>query len=76
MAGYWANSFFPFRAVIKMQGLGISPGYYEQARIHTGFHRFMEIGQIFHNRYIFLIKKKKSKLQSFVQGKGTGFYPV
>ena len=24
-----------------------------QARIHTGFHRFMEIGQIFHNKYIF-----------------------
>ena len=45
MAGYWANSFFPFRAVIKRQGLGISPGYYEQAWIHTGFHRFMEIGQ-------------------------------
>ena len=45
MAGYWANSFFPFRAVIKRQGLEISPGCYEQVRIHTGFHRFMEIGQ-------------------------------
>ena len=27
-----------------------------KARIHTGFHRFKEIGQIFHNKYI-LIKK-------------------
>ena len=28
--------------------------YYKcaQARINTGFHRFTEIGQIFHNRYI------------------------
>ena len=25
----------------------------DQARIHTGFHRFTEIGQIFHNKYIF-----------------------
>ena len=24
-----------------------------QAQIHTGFHRFMEIGQILHNKYIF-----------------------
>ena len=24
-----------------------------QARIHTGFHCFMEIGQILHNKYIF-----------------------
>ena len=24
-----------------------------QARIHTGFYHFMEIGQIFHNKYIF-----------------------
>ena len=24
-----------------------------QARIHTGFHRFTEIGQVFHNKYIF-----------------------
>ena len=28
-----------------------------QARIHTGFHRFTEIGQIFHNKYIFDNKK-------------------
>ena len=28
-----------------------------QARIHTGFHRLMEIGQIFHNKYIFYNKK-------------------
>ena len=33
-----------------------------QARIHTGFHRFTEIGQIFHNKYIF-DKKKLSKLK-------------
>ena len=25
----------------------------KQARIHTGFHRFTENGQILHNRYIF-----------------------
>ena len=24
-----------------------------QARIHTGLYRFTEIGQIFHNKYIF-----------------------
>ena len=24
-----------------------------QARIHTGFHRFTEIGQVFHNKHIF-----------------------
>ena len=24
-----------------------------QARIHTGFHRFMEISQVFHNKHIF-----------------------
>ena len=28
-----------------------------QGRIHTGFHRFTEIGQIFHNKYIFNNKK-------------------
>ena len=33
-----------------------------QARIHTGFDRFTEIGQIFHNKYI-LDKKKLSKLK-------------
>ena len=27
--------------------------YSLQARIHTGFHRFTEIGHIFHNKYIF-----------------------
>ena len=32
-----------------------------QAQIHTGFHCFTEIGQIFHNRYI--------KLQGFIRGK-------
>ena len=31
----------------------------KQARIHTGFHRFTEIGQIFHNIYFF----NKSKFQ-------------
>ena len=25
----------------------------EQARIHTGFHRFTQIRQSFHNKYIF-----------------------
>ena len=28
-----------------------------QARIHTGFHRFAEIGQIFEKKYIFNNKK-------------------
>ena len=28
----------------------------EKARIHTGFHRFTEIGQIVHNKYIFNTK--------------------
>ena len=37
-----------------------------QARIHTVFHRFTEIGQIFHNN--FLIKKKLCKLHGFIQG--------
>ena len=27
--------------------------YYNQARIYTGFHRFTEICQIFHNKKIF-----------------------
>ena len=31
---------------------------FDQAWIHIGFHYFMEIGQIFHNRYIF--NKEKS----------------
>ena len=34
-----------------------------QARIHTGFHRFTEIGQIFHNKYIFNNNKILSKLK-------------
>ena len=37
------------------------------ARIHTCFHRFTEIGQIFRNRYIFN-KEKLSKLQGFILG--------
>ena len=28
-------------------------GQEDQARIHTGFHRFTEIGQVFHNKHIF-----------------------
>ena len=35
-----------------------------RAGIHTGFHRFTEIGQIFHNRYIFSKNFKPSKLKS------------
>ena len=38
-----------------------------QARIHTGFHRFTENGQILQID-IFLIKKKLSKLQGFIRG--------
>ena len=37
---------------------------WHRARIHTGFHRFTEIGQIFHNRYIFSKIFKPSKLKS------------
>ena len=40
-----------------------------QARIHTGFHRFTEMGQIFYSKYIFDNKKTISKLKS-------GQYPV
>ena len=40
-----------------------------QTRIHTGFHRFTKIGQIFHNKY-FLIKKKALFKLKF------GQYPV
>ena len=39
------------------------------ARIHTSYHRFTEMGQIFHNKYIFDNKKTISKLNS-------GQYPV
>ena len=35
-----------------------------QARIHTGFHRFTEMGQIFYNKYIFHNKITISKLKS------------
>ena len=36
----------------------IAQDYLPQARIHTGFHGFTEIGQIFHNKCIqFLVKK-------------------
>ena len=36
---------------------GAAPSVHMQARIHTGFHRFTEVGQIFHNKYIFINKK-------------------
>ena len=36
---------------------------HNQAWIHNGFHRFTEIGQIFHNKYIFN-HKKLSQLKS------------
>ena len=39
-----------FKEFLKSKGI-------TQARIHTGFHRFTEIGQIFHNKYIFNNKK-------------------
>ena len=42
-------------------------GWWQHARIHTCFHRFTEIGQIFRNRYIFN-KEKLSKLQGFILG--------
>ena len=37
---------------------------FQQARIHTGFHCFIEIGQIFHYTYIFNWIKNFSKLKS------------
>ena len=44
----------------------IAQDYLPQARIHTGFHGFTEIGQIFHNKCIqFLVKNfKLSRLKS------------
>ena len=49
-----------------MEGLNCQyePNRVDQARIHTGFHRFTDIGQTFHNNnnsnnkdmYVFLIK--------------------
>ena len=42
----------------------------QQARIHIGFHCFMEIGQIFHNKYIF--DSKKEKLSKSKSGKWFG----
>ena len=35
-----------------------------QAQIHTGFHHFMEIGQICCNKYIIINNKKLFKLKS------------
>jgi len=38
---------------------------YNQARIDTGFRRFTELGQIFNNKFIFLVKNfKLSELKS------------
>ena len=41
-------------ACVKM---GLESRRLRQTWIHTGFHRFTEIGQIFHNKYFFNNKK-------------------
>ena len=43
---------------------GLNADLCSRARNHTGFHRFTEIGQIFHNIYIFSKNFKLSKLKS------------
>ena len=43
-----------------------------QARIHTSFHRFTEICQIFYNKYIFIEKKNFIKLSKLKSGKWLG----
>ena len=53
-----------------------------QARIHTGFHRFTEIGQIFHNKYFFNNKKHSPSLNlgnflpKWLENPGKGTYRV
>ena len=45
----------------------IVPDYRLQARIHTGFHRFTEIGQNFQNkinRYVYIFNKSKLQVES------------
>ena len=44
----------------------LGPGF-GQARIHTGFHRFTEIGRIFHNKYIF--SNKNAEIFKLKSGK-------
>ena len=46
------------------------------AWIHTGFHRFTEIGRIFHNKYIFLLIKMLSKLKSGKSWSRLASYPL
>ena len=54
--GDWTNlyffSLFFTKIVYQAHTSLIETQVSVQARIHTGFHRFTEIGQIFHNRYI------------------------
>ena len=38
-----------------------------QAQIHPGFAGFTKIGQIFHNKYIFVKEKQLSKLQGVIR---------
>ena len=45
----YADSFDDWRqSLLKLKTSQVS-----QAQIHTGFHRFTEIGQVCHNKYIF-----------------------
>ena len=47
-----------------------------QARIHTGFHRFTEIGQILHNKYIFSKKLLTFKVDIWKMVWTVSKYPV
>ena len=47
-----------------------------QARIHTGFHRFTEIGQILHNKYIFSKKPLTFKVDIWKMVWTVSKYPV
>ena len=59
----------PEVATVKTRSLAAS---LNQARIHTGFHRFTEIDQIFHNKYIFNNNKKLSTLKCKASSEETG----
>ena len=40
------------------------PEHPSPARVHTGFHRFTEISQIFHNKYIFFYSQLIFQMKS------------
>ena len=47
---------WPGTSLLSSVKLSLKHRTWLQARIHTGFYRFTEIGQIFHNKYIFIKK--------------------